>query len=83
MFQLGTRNDAQRYYGSREVLSWLVFTSASPLLIQGKHPLDQGDHLVVASLVGRIGEVDTADGDYFHTSYQNLIYYLLVLFSRQ
>jgi len=31
--------------------------------VEGKHPLDQGDHLVVAGLVGGVGEVDGADGD--------------------
>ena len=32
------------------------------LLVQCQHPLDQRDHLVIPRLVGRVGEVDRADG---------------------
>jgi hypothetical protein len=34
------------------------------LLVEGKHPLDQGDHRIVAGFVGWVGEVDGSDGDF-------------------
>jgi len=33
----------------------------SPLLVEGKHPLAQGDHRIMAGFIGGVGEVDGAD----------------------